>query len=84
MSFWAVDCGGMSGKNLQSVKACWQIEQQAICSTSFISHACFSLVNTFKSICHPLSHSSHGDLHLVSHLYFYMPSPSVSTAALRH
>lgn len=49
--------------------------------TSFISHACSSLVNTFKSICHPpslsLSHSC--DLHFVSHLYFCVPSLSVGT-----
>lgn len=38
--------------------------------TSFISHACSSLVNTVKSICHPLSRSSRSDLHFVSHLYF--------------
>lgn len=30
--------------------------------TSFISHACSSLVNTFKSICHPHSHSPRSDL----------------------
>lgn len=52
--------------------------------TSFIRHACFSLVNTFKSICHPLPHSSCSDLHFVSHLYFCVLSLSVGTSVFRH
>lgn len=52
--------------------------------TSFISHACSSLVNTFKSICHPLSHSSRSDLHFVSHLYICVLSLSVETSVFRH
>lgn len=49
--------------------------------TSFISHACFSLANTFKSICHPFSHASHGDLRFVSLLDVCLP---VGTPVFRH
>lgn len=52
--------------------------------TSFISHACSSLVNTFKSICQPLSHSSCSHLHFVSHLYFCAASLTADTSAFRH
>lgn len=52
--------------------------------TSFISRACSSLVSTFKPICHPLSHSSLGAFHFVSHLYFCVPSLSEETSVFGH
>lgn len=45
--------------------------------TSFISDACTSLVSAFKSICHPLAHSSHRDLHFAWHFYF-LHAPSAN------
>lgn len=70
------------GIDLHSEKCVGKLNNKLF--TSFISHACSSLVNTFKSICHPLSHSSRSAHYFVSHLYYWAPSLSVGTSVFRH